>query len=156
MKICSWHSAALNSSFFHCCSEINSRMPKRGMVFLRLPLSHRLSSFQQRWCASLYLTCCLLYHQLLWPSLSSPVPACYNCSSFQTSSRVDFLKQFLGHHTGVVLACPCLSFPSSLTASSAGILLIVLLGVNTYVSTTRLHVFFWNVYLGIGPGLDIY
>ena len=89
--------------------------------------------------------------------LSSPVPACYNCSSFQTSSSLDFLKQFLGHHAGVALACPCLSFPSFLTASFGGILLIVLLGVNTSVSTTRLYfLFFLNVHLGTGPELGIY
>lgn len=159
MKICSWHSAAYNSSFAHCCSEINSRMPKRGMVLLQLPMSHRLRSSQQRWCASLYFTCCLLYITSFGPLfLSSPVPACYNCSSFQTSSSVNFLKQFLGHPAGVALACPCLSLPSSLTASFGEILLIVLLDVNTSVSTTRLYFlfFFLNVHLGTGPELAIY
>ena len=108
--------------------------------------------------------CFLVFHLLpalpsvtLTPCSSPPLCQLFTTAGFQTSSSVDFLKQFLGHHTGVVLACPCLSFPSSLTASSAGILLIVLLGVNTSVSTTRLYfLFFLNVHLGTGPELGIY
>ena len=139
MKICS---CALNSFFVHCCSEVNSRIPKQPS-----PTVTQLELFPKK------VMCFFVFHLL--PALPSVhLTPCSSPHLSQLVTTAHVFRPALGWISwrilrlppGVVLACPCLSLPGSLIASSAEILLIVflvLLGVNTFVSTTRLYVFFF-------------